>query len=255
VGRRDPVRQSLAKQQTGIDELLEAVLLQSEILDLDANPRRPAEGLVIESRLDVGRGPVATVLVQEGTLRPGDTVVVGAHWGRVRAMQDERGRMVKSAPPSIPVEITGLDGVPEAGETLYAVTDEKSARTISSHFLDSKRQSALVKTAAAPADLGSLAERLDAGKLKELKLIVKADVQGSVEALQQALGKLSTPEVTIRLVHAAVGGINENDINWPRHRRVAHMSSASACVPRCGPCNWPSRWASRCSPSTSSTKP
>jgi translation initiation factor IF-2 len=202
-----------AKEHTGIDELLEAVLLQAELAELTANPTRPVEGIVIESRLDIGRGPVATVLIRQGTLQGGDIVVVGGHWGRVRAMLDDRGKSLKRATPSTPVEITGLDGVPEAGELLYGVGDEKAARAIADHISEQHRQRALARTAAVATDLETLKEVLEAGDIKELKVIIKADVQGSQEALVQALEKLSTEEVAVKIVHAAVGGITETDVN------------------------------------------
>ena len=202
-----------ALEHTNVDTLLEQILLQAEVLELKANLKAPAEGIVIESRLDTGRGPIATVLVQNGTLKPGAVIAVGAHWGRVRAMADERGRQLKEAPPATPVEITGLDGVPEAGERFYVVADERAARTIASHMTDQKRQKELAKSVAAPTDLAALQALLSAGELKELKIVIKSDVQGSQEALQQALTKLSTDAVKVKVVHAAVGGITENDIN------------------------------------------
>ena len=202
-----------AKEGTGVQELLESLVLQAEVLELSASSTRPAEGIVVESRLDIGRGPVATILVRAGTLRAGDVVAVGANWGRVRAMTDERGNMLEEAPPSTPVEITGLDGVPDAGELVFTVDDEKAARTISSHLSAQKRQKELAKSAAAPTDLETLTTLLEAGELKELKLIIKSDVQGSQDALQQALTKLSTAEVAVKIVHTAVGGITESDVN------------------------------------------
>ena len=202
-----------ATEGTGVQDLLETMILQSEVLELQASPKRPAQGIVVESRLDIGRGPVATVLVQKGTLRPGDVVVAGANWGRVRAMSDERERTVEEAPPSTPVLITGLDGVPDAGENMYVVEDEKTARTIASHLTNLKRQKELAKSTAAPTDLEALTTLLEAGELKELKIVVKSDVQGSQEALSQALTKLSTSEVAVKIVHGAVGGITESDVN------------------------------------------
>jgi translation initiation factor IF-2 len=206
-------QQVSALNGTGVKDLVEQVLLVAEVEQYRANPKRPAEGMVIESRLDIGRGPVATVLVQEGTLRPGDVVVTASHWGRIRALTDERGRTLKEAGPATPVEITGLDGVPDAGETLYVVEDDRAARTISDHIGEQKRQKELARSAAAPTDLEALTELLGAGQLKELKVIIKSDVQGSQEALVQALTKLSTSEVKVRIVHGAVGGVTENDVN------------------------------------------
>jgi len=202
-----------AIEGTGVQTLLEQVLLQAEVLELDANPTAPVEAIVIESRLDIGRGPVATVLVQQGTLRPGDIVVAGGHWGRLRALTDERGNQIPEATPSTSVEITGLQGVPEAGETLYAVEDDRAARTISSHVGEQKRQRELARSSAAPTDIEGLKELFEAGQLKELKVIIKSDVQGSQEGLAQALTKLSTNEVKVKIVHAAVGGVTESDVN------------------------------------------
>ncbi|MBN1946573.1 MAG: translation initiation factor IF-2 [Bradymonadales bacterium] len=202
-----------AKEKAGIEELLSSILLQAELLELKANPDRPGEGIVIESRLDIGRGPVASVLVQQGTVSPGDVVVAGGHWGRIRALTDEIGKKLKKATPSTPVEITGLDGVPDAGETMYVVEDEKAAKAIADHISEQKRQKELARTTTAPRDLEQLTELLEAGELKEVKLIIKADVQGSVEALEQAVSKLSTPEVKVHVVHSAVGGITESDVN------------------------------------------
>jgi translation initiation factor IF-2 len=214
-----------AIENLGIDDLLEAILLQAEVLELKGNPNRPAVGLVIESRLDIGRGPIATVLIQDGTLRAGDIVSAGANWGRVRALTDDKGRKVKDATPSIPVEITGLDGVPEAGEKLYVLSDEKRARTVAEHISEQQRQAELAKSAlSAPTDLQSLTDALRRGEIKELKLIIKADVQGSEDALRQALTKLSTAEVEVKIVHSAVGGITENDIN------LAASSSGGAVI-------------------------
>jgi translation initiation factor IF-2 len=202
-----------ALEGTGIEELLEAIMLQAEVADLTANPNRLAEGIVIEARLDVGRGPVATVLIRQGTLKPGTIVVAGSHWGRVRALFDDKGKQIDEALPATPVEITGLDGVPEAGEALYGLEDEKSARTIAGHIAAQYRQKVLVRSAAAPTDIESLTQLLEAGKLEELKVIVKSDVQGSNEALVMALEKIGTDEVAVRVVHAGVGGITENDVN------------------------------------------
>jgi len=197
----------------GIDELLESINLQAEVLELKSNPDRMAEGLVVESKLDVGRGPVATVLVQQGTLKQGDTVVIGQYFGRVRTMTDENGKRSDSAGPSTPVEITGLNGVPTSGESFYVVREEKDAKVIAEHIGAQNKQVELAQSVAATGGLEGIADFIKAGKLKELKVIVKGDVQGSVEALSQALVKLATDEVKVRIVHQAVGGITENDVN------------------------------------------
>jgi translation initiation factor IF-2 len=201
-----------ATQKLNLDKLLEAISLQAEILDLRANPDRAAEGTVIESRLDRGRGPVATILVQKGTLKQGDIVVAGAEWGRVRAMLDDKGRQVKTAPPSLPVEILGLSGVPTAGENFIAVEDENRAREIS-EFRQRKLRDKQV--AAASASRGSLADmlaRIQAGEQKNVAVVVKADVQGSAEAISVTLGKIGNDEVRVRVLHSAVGQITESDI-------------------------------------------
>lgn len=204
-----------ALHKLNLDELLEAVLLQSELLELKSNPARRAQGLVIESELDLGHGPVATVLVQAGTLKAGDYMVVGQHYGRVRTMFNERGEALEEAPPSTPVQVAGLSGVPDAGEAFFVVKDEKTARDVSSHAQDELRQKRLAQAAAArrPTGLEGLAEALAAGQLKELKVIVKADVQGSCEAVVGTLSKLGNDEVRVKVIHQAVGGITENDVN------------------------------------------
>ena len=202
-----------AKEGTGVSDVLETILLQAELLELNANPERPVRGSVIESRLDIGRGPIATVLVKEGVLRCGDLVVVGANWGRVRALTDDKGRRVEECGPAMPAEVAGLDGVPEAGEKMYGVADERAARTIASHITSRKRQADMAKAIGVPTDLEGLEAALTAAELKEVKLIVKADVQGSQEALEQALTKLSTEKIQVKIVHSAVGGITESDIH------------------------------------------
>lgn len=202
-----------AKTGQGIEELLETVALQAEVQELTANPKRQAEGLVIESKLDVGRGPVVTVLVQAGTLRQGEIVVVGQHYGRVRTMTDDRGQRVQDATPSTPVELTGLSGVPASGERFYVVNEEKDAKTIAEHVSKLNKQAELAQSVAFGGGLEGMSEFIRAGKLKELKVILKGDVQGSVEALAAALLKLTTGEVRLRIVHQAVGSVTENDIN------------------------------------------
>jgi len=200
-----------AKQNTGIDQLLEMILLQAEVMELRANPDKLARGHVVEAKIDAGRGPVATVLVSEGTLRNGDPVVCGVHSGKIRAMLDDRGQSVESAGPSIPVEILGLSGVPMAGDEFVAVVDEKAARQISLHRMQKQRTRELAQTSR--PSLESLFERLKEGELKDLNLILKADVHGSIEALSDALTKLSNEEVKVNVVHAATGAITESDVS------------------------------------------
>ena len=195
----------------GLDELLETILLQAEMCELKANPNRNARGLVLEAQLDKGRGPVATVLVQKGTLHVGDNLAVGTAFGRVRAMIDDQGRRVKKAGPSIPVEILGLNDVPEAGETFIATDSEKQARSIAQTFIATKREKLLAETKSR-LSLDGLFDQIQAGQIKELNIIVKADVQGSVEAVKQSLLKLSNDEVAIKIIHGAVGAINESDV-------------------------------------------
>ncbi len=200
-----------AKQNTGIDELLEMILLQAEVLELKANSNKLASGHVVEAKLDSGRGPVATVLVQEGTLRAGDSVVCGMHYGKIRVLQDDLGRTVASAGPSMPVEIVGLSGVPMAGDELVALADEKDARQVSQHRMQKQRSKELAKNNR--LSLEGLFEQMQKGELKDLNLIIKADVDGSIEALRDSLTKLSNDEVSINVVHAATGTITESDIS------------------------------------------
>jgi translation initiation factor IF-2 len=201
-----------ATKKTGLDKLTEAISLQAEILDLKANPDRPAEGTVIESRLDRGRGPVATVLVQKGTLRQGDIVVAGAEWGRVRAMLDDKARAVSEAGPSAPVEILGLAGVPSAGEPFVVVENESRAREIAEFRTRKLRDKAAGVTAGARGTLDEMLARIQAGEQKEVAVLIKADVQGSAEAIQATVLKLAHEEVKVRVLHAAVGQITESDI-------------------------------------------
>jgi translation initiation factor IF-2 len=198
-----------AKRGTGIDQLLEMTALQSEILELKANASRAAKGVIIESRLDRGRGPVATALIQNGTLKEGDAVVVGSYSGRVRALLDPAGKKVKAAGPSDPVEIQGLSGVPAAGDVLVAVSDERKARQIATMRLE--REKAKGKTATR-ITLEGLQKQIQTGEVKELRLILKADVQGSVEALAESLERLSTDEVKLKVIHSSVGMITESDV-------------------------------------------
>jgi translation initiation factor IF-2 len=201
-----------ATQKINLDKLLEAISLQAEILDLRANPDRAAEGTVIESKLDRGRGPVATVLVQKGTLKQGDIVVAGAEWGRVRAMLDDKGRQLKDAGPSLPVEILGLSGVPTAGENFIAVENEARAREISEFRQRKLREKATATAGAGRGSLTDMLARIQAGEQKEVAVVVKADVQGSSEAIGVTLGKLGNEEVRVRVLHSAVGQITESDI-------------------------------------------
>ena len=199
-----------AKQGTNIDQLLEMVLLVAEMKELKANPDRAAKGTVIEAQLDKGRGPVATVLVQNGTLRAGDIVVAGTAVGRVRAMNDDKGKPVKKAGPSIPVEILGLSEVPEGGDTFYAVDDERKARdVVEARKFKAKQEK---QKAATTISLDNLFQQIEAGKMKDLNIIVKADVQGSVEAVRQSLERISNEEVRVKVIHGAVGAVTESDV-------------------------------------------
>ncbi|TWI50861.1 translation initiation factor IF-2 [Pseudomonas duriflava] len=200
-----------AKAGTGVDELLEAILLQAEVLELTATPSAPGRGVVIESRLDKGRGPVATVLVQNGTLRQGDMALVGVNYGRIRAMLDENGKPIKEAGPSIPVEILGLDGTPEAGDELTVLTDEKKAREVALFRQGKFRE---VKLARAQAGkLENIFENMGQDEKKTLNIVLKSDVRGSLEALQSSLNGLGNDEVQVRVVAGGVGGITESDAN------------------------------------------
>jgi translation initiation factor IF-2 len=200
-----------AKTGEGIDDLLEALLLQAEVLELKAPEKGPARGTIVESQLDKGRGPVATVLVQAGTLRRGDLIVGGTQFGRVRAMFDENGRSVKSAGPSIPVQVLGLSGTPNAGDDVVAVADEKRAREVAELRRERERRSKLDEQGAASLD--QLFSRFEEGETQTVNVVVKADVQGSMEALQESLLKLSTDEVKVAIVASGVGGITESDAN------------------------------------------
>jgi translation initiation factor IF-2 len=199
-----------ALKRTNLDKLLEAIQLQSEILDLKANPNRSAEGVVIEAKLERGRGPVGTVLVQRGTLRVGDIVVAGSAWGRVRALIDDRGENVMEAGPSVPVEILGFDSAPEAGDPFAVVESEGRAREITDYRMRKRRQT--LGSAGTARTLEQMMQQLKEAGRKEFPLLVKGDVQGSVEAIAGALKKLGTDEVEARIVHAGVGGITESDI-------------------------------------------
>ena len=200
-----------AKTHQGIEELLEMILLTSEVCELKANPKRKARGLVIEAQLDKGKGPVATILVQKGTLHVGDFIAAGASSGKVRAMMDDKGRRVKEAGPSTPVEILGLSDVPNAGEVLVATENDKEAKNFAATFI-SENKNRLLEETKAKMSLDDLFSQIQEGNLKELNLIVKADVQGSVEAVKQSLVKLSNDEVVVKVIHGGVGAINESDV-------------------------------------------
>lgn len=200
-----------AKTGEGINQLLEMILLTAEIMELKANPNRQARGLVIEAELDKGRGPVATVLVQKGTLHVGDFISAGACHGKVRAMIDDKGRRAKEAGPSTPVEILGLSDVPNAGEVFLAHENDKEARTYAETFITQNKEKKLEETKA-KMSLDDLFSQIQEGNLKELDLIIKADVQGSVEAVKQSLLKLTNEEVVVKCIHGGVGAINESDV-------------------------------------------
>ena len=199
-----------AKESRNLDKLEEAILLQADLLELKANPDRAAEGAVVEARVDTGRGPVATVLVKRGTLRVGDTFVTGGQWGRVRAMIDEHGKKITEAGPSMPVEILGLTGAPEAGDGFLVVANEAKAREIAEYR---RRRTRTEAQGADRASLDQIFERIKDGEASEFTVLIKADVQGSLEAIIGAATKLSTDEVKVRVVHGAVGGINESDVS------------------------------------------
>ncbi len=198
-----------AKTGQGVDELLEMVLLQAEMLDLKADPTLPARGTILEARLDTKRGVVATVIVQEGTLKRGNAVVAGVHWGKIRAMFDHGGRPVSEAGPSVPVEVLGFSGVPLAGEAMVVVENEKKAREISQERKSKERDSMLSKPR---MSLEEMMRQLQQGKVEELRVVLKTDVHGSLEAVREALEKAGNEEVEVRVIHAGVGGITESDI-------------------------------------------
>ncbi|HSB07549.1 MAG TPA: translation initiation factor IF-2 [Thermodesulfobacteriota bacterium] len=200
-----------AKQKKGIKELLELILLQAEMLELRVNPDKPARGVIIEAKLDRGRGPVATLLIQEGTLKTGDAFIAGSDYGRVRIMLNDKGQKIENAHPSIPVEVVGFSDVPEAGEPFIVVPDERTARQISLHRQEKMREKELSKLS--KISLEDLYEQIKKGDVKELNVIIKADVQGSIEAMGEALRKLSTDAVKVSILHEGVGGITETDVN------------------------------------------
>jgi translation initiation factor IF-2 len=200
-----------AKQKKGIDKLLETLLLVADLRELKANPDAPATGTVLESRVDKGRGPVATILVQNGTLRPGDFFICGAVFGKVRAMFDDRGRPAIEAPPSTPIEVLGLQGIPDAGDN-FQVTDEAKARHIVEYRQGKQRDASLARSSGSRITLDQLHEQLKAGDVKELGIVIKADVQGSVEVLSEMLPKLSNDQVKLKIIGSGVGAVTENDV-------------------------------------------
>jgi translation initiation factor IF-2 len=208
-----PVVEISAKERLGIDDLLEMILLVADLQELKANPNKPAIGVIIEAKVDRGRGPVATALIQSGTLKVRDVVVVGATWGRVRAMVDDRGRRVRRAEPAMPVEILGLLDVPEAGDILQAVEDEKTARTLAEERARQRRAEAFTETRVVKLD--DAFAQLEEGETRELRVVLKADVQGSLEAIQGTLAKLNeeSESVGVSVVHAGTGAISESDVN------------------------------------------
>jgi translation initiation factor IF-2 len=200
-----------AKQKLGLDDLLEMILLQAEILELQADPYQMAKGTVLEAKLDKAKGPVSTVLIQRGNLKVGSAFVAGRHYGRVRAMFDDRGRKIEAAGPSTPVEVLGSTSVPEAGDAFMEVEDERKARQISTVRQDRQRTQQLSQTSRVTLD--DLYRRITAGDVKDLNLILKADVQGSVQALWDAIAKIESDKVQTRLIHSSTGGITESDVN------------------------------------------
>jgi translation initiation factor IF-2 len=212
LGGETQAIQISAKEKMGLDDLLEAILLQAEVLDLKADPARAAEGTVIEARLDRGRGPVATVLVQRGKLAIGDIIVAGSQWGRVRALLDDQGKNVAKAGPSFPVEVLGFSGAPEAGDRVAVVESEARAREVTEYRDRQKRDQAAARGAGAGRSLADMMSQLKTAGRKDFPLVIKGDVQGSVEAIISALEKLGTDEVGARVIHAGVGGITESDI-------------------------------------------
>ena len=201
-----------ALKKTGLDKLLETIMLQAEVLELGANPNRSAEGIVIEAKLDKGRGPIATVLVQRGTMKRGDIIVAGSQWGRVRVMSDERGQALEEAGPSQPVEVLGLDGAPEPGDQLVVVENEARAREVTDYRVRMRRDKAVVRQSARTG-LETMLARIKDQKIKEFPFIVKSDVQGSAEAISASVSKLATEEVLGRVIHQGVGGITESDVS------------------------------------------
>jgi translation initiation factor IF-2 len=198
-----------AKKKTGIESLLELILLQADVLELKSNPRKLARGSVIESRLEKGRGAVATVLVKDGTLKVGDAMVTGTHYGRIRSLINHKGKRLKEVLPGTPVEIQGLNGVPVAGQKFAVLKDERTARQIAMHRLEKEREKVISRPR---FSLEELHRRIEEGELKELNVVLKTDVQGSLEALRDSLNKLSGGKVKVNIIHAGVGGISESDV-------------------------------------------
>ncbi|MEW6720664.1 MAG: translation initiation factor IF-2 [Thermodesulfobacteriota bacterium] len=198
-----------AKKRIGINELLELILLQADVLELRSNPTKLARGTVLESRLEKGRGPVATVLVLDGTLKVGDAIVTGSHYGRVRALINYKGKRLDDAPPGTPVEIQGLTGLPDAGNKFAVLKDERTARQIALHRSEKERERVIARPRMSLEDLH---RKIDAGEVKDLNIVIKSDVQGSMEALQFSLGKLGTDKVKVKIIHSGVGGISESDV-------------------------------------------
>lgn len=243
-----PCPPRLARASTS---LLEQVLLQAEVLELKAPVEAAAKGLVIEARLDKGRGTVATVLVQSGTLKVGDVVLAGQTYGRVRAMLDEDGKQTKEAGPSIPVEIQGLNEVPQAGDDFMVLSDERRAREIATYRAGKFRNTKLAKQQA--AKLENMFAEMSAGDVQTLPIIIKADMQGSQEALAASLLKLSTDEIKVQAVYSGVGGISSPTSTW--HWLPRPSSSASTCVRMPRPARRPKATMSTCATTTSSTTP
>jgi len=201
-----------AKKNLGIDNLMEMVLLQAQVLELKANPNKPGRGTVLEARLDNRLGPLATVLVQGGTLKVGDPVVAGMAFGRVRAMQDDKGRAVQSVGPSMPARIAGLNLVPDAGDPFVVLPDEKKAREVAEYALERQKKARLAASGAR-VTLEDFYQRVQSGGMKELRVIVRADVQGSLAPLVESITKLRHPEISLRVIHSAVGAVTESDVN------------------------------------------
>jgi translation initiation factor IF-2 len=220
LGGETQVVEVSAKTRAGLDDLVENILLQAEVLDLRANPDRTAEGLVIEAKLDKGRGPVATVLVQRGTLKRGDIIVAGSQWGRVRALLNERGEQLPAAEPSTPVEVLGLDGPPDPGEPIAVVENEARARELT-EYRDRKRREKSAVTPTAAMSLADMMSKLQDKKLKELPIVIKADVQGSAEAIVGSLDKMGTDEVRVRTILSGAGGITESDVMLAKSARAS----------------------------------
>ncbi len=205
-----------AIEKTNLNELLDMIILVSEVETYKANPKKKANGTIIEAQLDKGRGPVATVLISNGTLKVGDAIIAGPAYGRIRAMIDDKGRRVKSAGPSTPVEVLGLSEVPTAGDAFYTAKNEKEARHIAEKVVDQNRVK-MIQTTPQKVTLDDLFHQIQVGEMKELNIIVKADTQGSVEAVKQSLMKLSNEEVVIRVIHGGVGAVTETDVMLLQH--------------------------------------